>query len=199
MAKTKAPDDRHAERLRSQRKALAAEYGLPIDDHRIRRLALLEAAHQAAEDQLADGRAVDIGDVLALDKAIADQRAALKAQEPITIDVNIIGRCPDCGAEYERKKLALPPALPPAPPAIEATPTAFARPIDIDEAPTARAEPVFARPIDEAPKPKPAVKPAPPPHSNSSVSSFHNQAGVPLKRLQPGIHDTVNVSPMSKR
>ena len=170
MAKAPKTDARYSERLLAQRKAVAAEFGIEdIADWRVRRLALLQAQHASAEDMIADGRQVDIRGLLDLDKAIEDLRQTLKAQEPITIDVNIIGRCPDCNAEYERKKLVLPPALPPAPPAVQATPTAFARPIDIDEA-SAAAEPVFARPIvDEAPKPKPAVKPAPPPHNNGSV------------------------------
>ena len=70
-------EDRYAERLLQQRKAVAAEFNIDdIHDWRVKRLALLQAAHASAEDRMASGGTVDIAPLLALDQAIADVRAA---------------------------------------------------------------------------------------------------------------------------
>src|SRR5215471_3359820 len=174
--------DRHAERLLRQREAVAKEFGIEdINDWRVKRLALLMAAHAAYEDRMATSGAVDIAPLLALDETIQVVRQQLRAEEP-NISVHIVEGvtgiycCTKCGhknelkqGEYEPRKKQTPP---PAPPVA-----------------------VNARPIDEAeakPKPKPA-----PQHTNNSVSAFHNQAGAPLKRLQADVRAMRSVSPLS--
>jgi hypothetical protein len=181
MAKASKPDNsRYAERLLAQRKAVAAEFGIEdASDWRVRRLALLQALFASAEDQIADGRQVDITKVMDLDRAIQELRTSLRANEPIDIQIHVVkgitGICPKCQARIEDYKAPEP--LPP-PPALSA-PAPFLRPIDEAEKPAAA---------------EPAVKPAP--HTNGSVSAFHNQAGVPLKRLQASPYRVRKVSPL---
>jgi hypothetical protein len=108
----------HAERLLKLRQAVAKEYGIgDTGDWRVRRLALMLSMHAAAEDQSAGGDPVDVGNLLALDKAIEDVRQSLKVAEPLDISVRVVQRvtgiCPLCKGEV---KDYTPPPKPPAPP-----------------------------------------------------------------------------------
>ena len=168
MAKAAKTDSRFGEKLLKHRQAIAAEFGIEdISDWRVRRLALLEAQFASAEDQIAAGRSVDTGPLLALDSAIQDIRQQLKADEPLNITVHFVSgvtgifNCTKCGHRNEiedYKRPAPPPAPPPTPP-----------------------EAVYARPIDEVEKPASApVKPdkASPPVTHRpgvSASAFHSQ------------------------
>jgi hypothetical protein len=194
--------DKHAERLLRQREAVAKEFGIAdIDDWRVRRLALLQAAHAAAEDQMANRGVVHIAPLLALDQAIADIRHALKAQEPLDISIHIVEgaigvyNCQKCGhrnelkpGEYTPRKQPTPSVPLPPPPA---APTA------------AQPQAVYARPIDEAPKP--AVEPDKPHVTHRkgvSASAFHSQVvngvAAPLKKDQPSPYAIRKTSPMSR-
>jgi hypothetical protein len=107
----------HAERLLRLRQSVAEEYGIDVNDWRVRRLALFLSLHADAEDRNATGKTVDIGDLLELDRAIEEIRQSLKAAEPTNITVRIaeglVGICPRCKAEIPDYT---PPPKPPAPP-----------------------------------------------------------------------------------
>ena len=191
MAKAPKSDGRYGERLLAQRKAVAAEFDIAdISDWRVRRLALLQAQHAAAEDMIADGRAVDINGLLSLDKAIEDLRATLKASEGIEIDLQILKRvvgvfkCCKCG---ERNEIldCVKPEPPPALPAPAAQPPA----------------PVFAKPAAEPAKDKDKSSPVVTHREGVSASKFHsaviNGVAPPLKKDQPPLYPIRSVSPMS--
>jgi hypothetical protein len=202
MAKAKAPAKTDAERLLKQRQAVAKEFGIEdTADWRVRRLALLQAQHAAAEDMIADGRPVDINGLLSLDKAIEDLRASLKAEEPLDIKVHIVQgvtgiyKCTKCGHQNELKPGEYTPRKQPTPsvplPPPPAAPTA------------AQPQAVYARPIDEAPKP--AVEPDKPHVTHRkgvSASAFHSQVvngvAAPLKKDQPSPYAIRKTSPMSR-
>jgi len=206
MPKKPTPDRRHGERLLKERQAIAKEFGIAdASDWRLRRLALYRSQLAAAEDMHADGRPLDIGDLLALGNAIDVLTAALRADEPIEAHLKILSRhvgvckCGKCGAvntEYdcikcgerndiaERKEPEPLPAPPPEPPV-----AVFARPIDETE-----------RPADE---PATAAKPDGPQvtyRSGVSVSKFHsavvNGVSAPLKSEQPSPYQIRKISPM---
>src|SRR5262249_48000817 len=111
-----------AERLYKQREAVAKEFNLDIGDWRVRQLALLQARHAAAEDEMINGVSIDIGQLLALNQAIADMRGVLKVAEGGTINVHIceaargIFNCQFCGKETPIEDYEAPP--PPAPPPV---------------------------------------------------------------------------------
>ena len=184
MAKAAKSDDRHAERLLRQRKAIAAEFNIEdISDWRVRRLALLEATFAGAEDRMAAGMAVDIGPLLQLDSAIQDIRQALKASEGIDFHVTYISRlvCRKCREEMpdEPEPEPLPPPALPAP------------------------EPIAAveKPASAAVKPDKA-SPQVTHRVGVSASAFHSQvvngAAAPLKKDQSDIYAIRSISPMSK-
>jgi hypothetical protein len=96
-----------AERVYKQRQAVAKEFKLDFDDWRVKRLALLMSVHAAAEDQIANGKLVDVSALLSLDKAIEDIRQSIKATEPLSISVPFVQgvtgvyKCSKCGHKNE--------------------------------------------------------------------------------------------------
>jgi hypothetical protein len=100
-------DNVAAARLLRAREDIAAEFKLDINDWRVRRLALLMAAFARSEDQLASGKSVHIGDLLALDNAIQDVREALQKSEDIRVTVNFVNpaavECPQCQFAFDPK------------------------------------------------------------------------------------------------
>jgi hypothetical protein len=122
-----------AERILRLRQSVAKEYGIDADDWRARRLALLLSLHAAAEDQSATGDPVDIGNLLALDKAIEDVRSSLRLAEPCNIAVHVVERlrgiCPLCRGVVEDytpppKPVPAPLVEPEAPPVVAKAPPA---------------------------------------------------------------------------
>jgi hypothetical protein len=83
-------DDKHAERLLRLRADIAAEYSLDASNWQVKRLALLMSVHSQSEDMIANGRSVDVSALLALDKAIEEVRAALRAAEPVQVNVHFV-------------------------------------------------------------------------------------------------------------
>ena len=187
MARAAKSDDRYAERLKRQRQAVAEEFGIAdIGDWRVKRLALLQAAHASAEDRMAAGGMVDIAPLLALDSAIQDIRQALKADEPCNITVqyvqSIVGICPECKARIpDYRRPDPPPVPPPTPPA---------------PAPIAAVE----KPASAAVKPDKASPQVT--RVGVSASAFHSQVvngvAAPLKKDQSDIYAIRSISPMSK-
>ena len=123
----------HAERLWRLREAVAGEYNIAdTDDWRVRRLALLMAAHADAEDQSACGDPIDIGHLLQLGEAIEAIRSSLKLAEPLDIRVRVaervVGLCPLCKGTVEDytppppKPVPTPVAKPEAPPVVAKAP-----------------------------------------------------------------------------
>jgi hypothetical protein len=170
-----AEENPAAERLYKQRLAVAEEFKLDFDDWRVRQLALLQARHAAAEDQTINGVLIDIGDLLALNQAIADMRQTLNAAEPCNISVHFVkgltGICPKCKAHIPDYKPPTPPAPPPTPPVPAPVTEVFARPLPEESASTA------VKPDKASPQVTHRV--------GVSASAFHSQISTPLKRLQP--------------
>ena len=151
--------------------AAAAELRLPDSSWQARRYGLLTVAHENLSNKLASGGDVRIADLIAIDQQMAEIRAACPP-EPISVELDIvegISVCPACG--FRGKTADLPPPdddPPPSPP---------------------------DKPSDDAPA-SPAATGATnvvklPQYRDRSVSqsSFHNQIGTPLKKLQeyPGL------------
>jgi len=173
-----------AERLLRAREAVASEYKLDINDWQVRRLALLMSVFSHTEDQAANGRTVDIGALLALDKSIQDVRETIKKTEPITVNIKFVpGKhiaCPKCEHEFDpttkepAKPLVLRTRCPHCNKPSEVSPFESSNPdITVPQAPpAANVVPLVSH--------RPGV----------SASSFHSQVMngrevPPLKREQP--------------
>ena len=93
--------------LQRAREAAGRELKLPVDDWRVVRLATLTMASEQLQAELALGGRVDFGDLLSVDKQLAELRKELKpAAEPISVDVHVIGpadeaKCPECGHVFK--------------------------------------------------------------------------------------------------
>jgi hypothetical protein len=145
--------------LLKARRAAAKDLGLPLDHWAVKRTALLSVAHANIERALCEGHRVDISDLLKVEAALNEVKAALPAK-PLAVTVKIVdGGWPE--KQIEGKAVETKPAEPP----IEAK----------AEAP--------APPPPPPPPPPPRLDPG-----VASGSAFHNQVvggeRAPLKRLE---------------
>jgi hypothetical protein len=87
------------------RRQAAKEFGLPIDDWRIIRLATYMCAHEAIQSQLSIGETIDIGYLGEVDRAIEALRAQMAAKpssgeplfEIVPVSKKIHSVCERCG------------------------------------------------------------------------------------------------------
>ena len=111
-----------AERLYRARRAAAKELGVKVNDPRAIRLAALQCAHDSAQAQLANGRAIDIDNLLKLDAALAEARSSVVPPHEVQIKIVDGTRktCPFCHTTFnphdEEPKPLPPDPPPPAPP-----------------------------------------------------------------------------------
>jgi hypothetical protein len=93
-----------AERLHQARRAAAKELKLKISDHRVIRLATLQAAYDQVQAQLAAGKIIDVDNMLKIDAALAEVRASTLVELPkleIAFVRPIHEHCRKCGKSQE--------------------------------------------------------------------------------------------------
>jgi hypothetical protein len=176
-------------------KEAARELALPKDDFRVEKLATLTLLLKVQRAQWANGKLTNSGDMIEVMNAIEALRSTAGGPREILVNVvkavSGIFTCARCGHENRLAEGAY--TTPP-----ESRTTGHAKPAEApstdgpDETLSARNE---SLPRDALPASAPAPAPSPP-RRNGSVSAFHNQPGVPLKRLQPSPYAIRKISPM---
>jgi hypothetical protein len=91
-----------AERLHRARRAAARELGVKADHPAAIRVATLQVAYDAAQAQLANGRAVDLDSLVRIDAALAAARSSVPHQHTVNIEIVDGTRktCPFCGVTF---------------------------------------------------------------------------------------------------
>jgi hypothetical protein len=92
--------------LQRAREAAGRELELPVDDWRVVRLATLTMASDSLQAELALGGRVDFGDLLSVDRQLAELRKELKPANNINLEVHVVGpadeaKCPECGHVFK--------------------------------------------------------------------------------------------------
>jgi hypothetical protein len=165
-----------AKRYQRLLRQVARELDEKPNTEMVKHVSTLRLMRENLQIRLLEGHHVDPGDILKIDEAL---KQYLPQGKPLSVRLDIVegvSICPKCG--WKGKTADLPPPPDPEPPP---APTQPPSPERADEAASADAPPSASAP---AAGPSNVV---PMPRRGVSVSAFHDQPGVPLKKLQASV------------
>jgi hypothetical protein len=167
------------------------ELGEPKDSFVVERYATLSTLLKLQRSQWAQGKSSNASDVIATLAELESMRQRRGKDAVTEIRVSLIetmrAKCPACGVVSD-----IPPDMVRSDSQKDVQPS---HPTPANQTPTGGQDNAIAGPSTDAPPP---ADPVPSQYvEGKSPSQYHSQRGVPLKRLQSGIHPLRNLSPLS--